>query len=116
MADLAVSISERAVLLGEHVIPARWLRDHGDDAASLHPDSKQRLTDTFAIDPNVTPLAVHVDGAWLDVDWDDGARTGHDLDRLLAIASARRSPVPRVGTGFSLPDGIELWDTPPTPQ
>ena len=96
MADLAVSISERSVVLGEHVIPGRWLRDHGDDAASLNPDSKQRITDTFAIDPDVAPMVVHVDGAWLDVEWTDGARTGHDLDRLLTIAANRRSPVPRV--------------------
>ena len=49
MAALTVSISERSVVLGEHVIPGRWLRDHGDDIDSLNPDSKQRLTDTFAV-------------------------------------------------------------------
>ena len=65
MAALTVSISERSVVLGEHVIPGRWLRDHGDDIDSLNPDSKQRLTDTFGIDPQIAPAAVHVDGAWL---------------------------------------------------
>ena len=30
-------------------------RDHGDDIDSLNPDSKQRLTDTFGIDPQIAP-------------------------------------------------------------
>ena len=112
MAALAVSISERSVVLGEHVIPGRWLRDHGDDIDSLNPDSKQRLTDTFGIDPQIAPAAVHVDGAWLFVDWSDGVRTGHDLDRLMAVASSRRSLWPRTGSGFTLPVGVDLWDSP----
>jgi hypothetical protein len=117
MTDIAVTIRDRSVVIdGEHVIPGRWLRDHGEDAASLNPDSKQRLTDTFSINPLVTPVAVHVEGAWLDVDWDDGTRTGHDLDRLLRIATHRRSPTPRASAGFTIPDGIELWDTAPEPH
>ena len=112
MAALTVSISERSVVLGEHVIPGRWLRDHGDDIDSLNPDSKQRLTDTFGIDPQIAPAAVHVDGAWLSVDWSDGVRTGHDLGRLLAVASSRRSLWPRTGAGFTLPAGVDLWDSP----
>ena len=114
MTDLAVTISDRAVVLdGEHVIPGRWLRDHGEDAGSLNPDSKQRLVDTFALDPAIRPVAVHADGAWLDVEWSDGARTGHDLDRLLHVVTHRRSPVPRARTGFTVPDGLELWASAP---
>ena len=122
MTDITVSIRDRGVLLagpgldGEHVIPGRWLRDHGDDVASLNPDSKQRLTDTFAIDPMVAPVATSVEGAWLDVDWSDGTRTGHDLDRLVAIVADRRSPMPRRSTGFTLPAGIDLWDSSPAPH
>ena len=115
MSEAAVTIIDRAVVLdGEHHLPSRWLRDHGEDAASLNPDSKQRLVDTFSLDRDVAAQSVRVDGSWLEVEWSDGGRTGHGLDRLRRLAANRRSPAPRTGHGFTLPAGIEPWTTSPS--
>ncbi len=82
----------------------------------MNPESKQRLTDTFAIDPSVTPVAVAIDGSWLDVDWDDGTRTGHDIATLLRVGEARRRPAVRASSGFAIPAGLQLWSEPQEPS
>ncbi len=114
MADHSASIVDGCVVLDRDLaVPSRWLRDHGDDAGSLNPVSKQRLTDTFAIDRDIAPLAVALDRDWLDVDWSDGARTGHDVAALRKLASSRRRPAVRSDAGFTIPPELELWGEPP---
>ena len=117
MADHSVSILDGDLVLnGDHLVPGRWLRDHGDDSASLNPQSKQRLVDTFSIDRGVMAVAVAVDGGWLDVEWNDGGRTGHDLDSLLHVVAARRLPMLRESLGFTVPGAVQLWSEPPEPH
>lgn len=116
MAEHSVSIIDRSVVIDGLTLPGRWLRDHGDDVGSLNPESKQRLTDTFAIDRDIAPLAVSLDGDWLDVDWNDGIRTGHEVASLLRVGAARRQPAPRSSTGFTIPAGLQLWSEPPEPS
>lgn len=117
MAEHQVSIVGSCVVLdGQVTVPGRWLRDHGDDPESLNPESKQRLVDTFALDPEVTPTAIAIDGGQLDVDWSDGARTGHDLDSLWRTGTDRRQPMLRSETGFRLSADIEPWTKPPEPS
>ncbi len=51
----------------------RWLRDHGEDPASLDPDTLQRTVDTFAIPAdNVGEVTVAPGGGSLEVAWRDG--------------------------------------------
>jgi trimethyllysine dioxygenase len=111
---MQVSIrNDEVVLEGGLTVPGRWLRDHGDDPESLNPDTSQRKVDTFAINPEVTPASLAVADGWLQVDWSDGATTGHHLDRLIRVASAPRRPAVRETKGFTLDPSLELWSDPP---
>ena len=39
-----------------------WLRDNCECAECVHPQTRERLLDTFALDPDVAPMSVDVDG------------------------------------------------------
>ena len=45
----------------ETVFPWFWLRDHGEDEASLDPDTLQRRVDTFSIPPDIRAASVDHD-------------------------------------------------------
>lgn len=113
MTSPSVLIDDRSVILDGHAIPGRWLRDHGDDAASLNPDTKQRQVDTFTIPFDIAPVSVAVDGSRLEIEWSDGAHTGHSLPTLDRLVANRRSPEVRPSTGFTVADGLELWSSAP---
>jgi len=69
--------------------PWTWLRDHGEDEASLDPDTLQRRVDTFAIPKDLAGGTANVadDGTTLMVDWPDGAPASTlSADRLAACA------------------------------
>jgi len=53
-------------------LPLMWLRDNCPD--SQHPDTKQRLVDTFGIAPDIAARAIGVEdrGQLLKVEWADG--------------------------------------------
>ena len=59
----------------ESRFPWFWLRDHGQDAASLDPATLQRRVDTFALDEDLcgTSATVLDEGRALSVGWPDGA-------------------------------------------
>jgi len=111
----SVRVEGRSVVIDGHDVPARWLRDHGDDAASLDPDTKQRKIDTFSIPADIAAVAVavSVDGAWLDVEWSDGARTGHDLAGLARVVGGRRHLESGGAARFTADDDLELWASAP---
>lgn len=50
-----------------------WLKDHGEDAASLNPGTLQREVDTFNIDPAIQPESVELtaDGSGISILWPD---------------------------------------------
>src|SRR3546814_8773339 len=54
--------------------PWFWLRDHGQDPASLDPTTLQRRVDTFALDEDVQGSAASEldEGRGLAVAWPDG--------------------------------------------
>jgi hypothetical protein len=116
-----------AVAFGTHVnvkvdtnsavtIPGRWLRDHGDDPASIDPRTGQRLTDTFAIPRDIAATSVDWDGSALSIVWSDGATTSHDIDRLFGVVGAQRCPVPPRGQEYRLDPGARLWRCGPVPM
>ena len=114
----AMDFSQRGahITIAGEAIPARWLRDHGEDEASRHPDSLQRRTDTFTIDPSVQITACHVDGDRLHIDWSDGATTEHSVDGLTRVVRDRRAPAPATDRPLRFPDDITLWSRPPEPS
>jgi trimethyllysine dioxygenase len=58
-------------------LPLMWLRDNCQDADSQHPETRQRLVDTFSIAPDIAARAIAVEeqGRVLRVDWAEGGRT-----------------------------------------
>lgn len=68
--------------------PLLWLRDNCQDSASLHPDTRQRLVDTFDIAPDIAARAVGLEqqGRVLKVEWAAGDRVSRfDADFLAAL-------------------------------
>ncbi len=66
-----------------------WLRDHGEDEASLDPATLQRRVDTFAIPPGIHGLSADIeqDGRRLVVRWSGGiAPSVYSAARLAALA------------------------------
>jgi len=51
-----------------------WLRDNCDCSECVHPQTRERLLDTFALAPDVAPERLCADSETLTVDWTDGHR------------------------------------------
>ncbi|MDH5290078.1 MAG: TauD/TfdA family dioxygenase [Acidimicrobiia bacterium] len=89
-------------------VPWRWVRDHGEDAASLDPATAQRLVDTFAIPADLAPSSAELAGATIRVTWaGDGAPPS-----VLSVARLAEAAglLPLAGPGLwsadaPLPDG-----------
>jgi trimethyllysine dioxygenase len=58
-------------------LPLMWLRDNCQDAQSQHPETRQRLVDTFSIAPDIAARAIGLEeqGRVLRVDWAEGDRS-----------------------------------------
>lgn len=67
-------------------LPLLWLRDNCQGPQSQHPETKQRLVDTFRIPPDIRARAIAVenDGRVLRVDWADGGHVSHFDAEFLA--------------------------------
>jgi len=91
-------------------LPSRWLRDHGDDPASLDPDTLQRKVDTFAIPADVEPLELAFGDGRLTLRWSDGSTTQHDAAVLADLVEDRRGPSPeRSDRSIRIDPAFELW-------
>ena len=84
-------------------LPLMWLRDNCQSADSQHPDTKQRLVDTFSIPTGIAAHAIAVEdnGRVLRVDWAEG---GHVSRFEASFLSALRTN-PDV-----LPVRVLTWD------
>ncbi|MDQ3470680.1 MAG: TauD/TfdA family dioxygenase [Actinomycetota bacterium] len=51
-----------------------WLRDNCDCHECMHAQTRERLLDTFALDPDVAPTSLAMDQNALRIDWSDGHR------------------------------------------
>jgi trimethyllysine dioxygenase len=85
--------------------PALWLRDHCCCADCLHPDTKQRMVDTFSLPEGLLPGEPQIadNGGALMLAWaPDGHVSRHDSDMLRRAAE---------GKGPSDPPEKQLWST-----
>ncbi len=84
-------------------LPLLWLRDNCTAPSSQHPETRQRLVDTFSIPPDIAAQAVELeqDGRVLRVEWAEG---GH-VSRFDAGFIAALRPNPDV-----LPLTRTTWD------
>jgi 3-hydroxyacyl-CoA dehydrogenase/alpha-ketoglutarate-dependent taurine dioxygenase len=69
-------------------LPAFWLRDNCPCDECVHPQTRERVLDTFALDPAVEPVAVQASGDRLSVDWNDG----HHSEYAAAWLRDQRAP------------------------
>ncbi len=109
-------IVDRGVRIGfgsdERVVelPSRWLRDHGDDPASVDPDTLQRRVDTFTIPADVEPLELAFGDGRLTLRWSDGSTTQHDAGSLADLIVDRRRPwPPRPDRSIRIDSDLDLW-------
>ena len=59
-----------------------WLRDNCECDECVHPQTRERTLDTFALDPQVAPASVATEGDTLSVVWSDGHHSDYSLRRL----------------------------------
>ena len=68
---------------------AFWLRDHCDDAQSLDQQTKQRLVDTFDIDPSISILKASLISTpeRVELDWSDNTSNTITVERLAGVVA-----------------------------
>lgn len=105
------------VLALDGAAPARfpwlWLRDHGHDPDTLHPDTRQRQLDTAAVpaDIRATAAAPSADGTAIEIRWSDGCDSRYPLAFLHRYASPRPADAPLAALPADPEDGTRLaWD------
>ncbi|XP_064480539.1 gamma-butyrobetaine dioxygenase-like isoform X2 [Ornithodoros turicata] len=89
-----------------------WLRDNCPCPKCVHPDSKQKLVDTAALDFNVRPqqMAVTPDGS-LDIIWNEGQHESvYDPIWLYKNARSYMLDSFHKAASSSKPPPLELWD------
>lgn len=81
----------------ESCFPWFWLRDHGQDPASLDPQTLQRRVDTFAIaeDIRASSASILAGGRELEVRWPDGGEASRFNATFLASMAAPPPAPPR---------------------
>jgi 3-hydroxyacyl-CoA dehydrogenase/alpha-ketoglutarate-dependent taurine dioxygenase len=65
-------------------VPAFWLRDNCPCAECVHPQTRERLLDTFTLDPHVEPVVVDARSDGLTVVWSDGHHSEYPVAWLRA--------------------------------
>ncbi|MGZ0229138.1 MAG: TauD/TfdA family dioxygenase [Acidimicrobiales bacterium] len=92
---------------------ARWLRDHGDDVASLDADTLQRKTDTFAIPSDLSLVSYELsqNGGRVDIVWSDDTTSGHDVTALRRLTTQTPMVPMAMTVAESLVDASTVtWD------
>ncbi|MGI9031106.1 MAG: TauD/TfdA family dioxygenase [Ilumatobacteraceae bacterium] len=59
-----------------------WLRDNCPCPACLHPQTRERVLDTFTLDPDVAPVTADQTAGELNIEWSDGHRSTYGLGWL----------------------------------
>jgi carnitine 3-dehydrogenase len=72
-----------------------WLRDNCRCPECLHPQTRERVLDTFSLDPKISPTAVDMTADELVIEWPDVHRTRYSLDWLRGHCSCPECRAPR---------------------
>ena len=77
-------------------LPLMWLRDNCQSVESQHPDTKQRLVDTFRITADIAArtIAVEDQGQMLKVEWAEGGHVSRFAARFLAALRVNPDVLP----------------------
>ena len=77
-------------------LPLMWLRDNCQSIESQHPDTKQRLVDTFGITPDIAARAIALEdqGRMLRVEWAEGGHVSRFEARFLAALRVNPDVLP----------------------
>lgn len=75
-------------------LPFLWLRDHCACADCLHPETRQRLVDTFALPGDLTPESVEQSSEGFSLRWSDGHVSRHPQAQLAEALD--EAPVPEL--------------------
>ncbi len=91
--------------------PWKWVRDHGEDAASRDPVTGQRLVDTFAIPADLTAHRATASPSGVLVEWGDGAPPTELSAELLAdVAGLIVAPSKQLWGAGTRPDPLPVLD------
>lgn len=82
-----------------------WLRDHCACADCLHPETGQRLVDTFALPATLAPRSFEITAEGFTVEWSDGHVSRHPLQRLAEVLEDRAEPTQHLWRADGLPGG-----------
>ncbi|KAI3660823.1 hypothetical protein MP638_001872 [Amoeboaphelidium occidentale] len=85
--SITASVGPKSVLIGfadnhKSSFGHFWLRDHCKCPECWHPETKQRLFDTFSVPMNISPRSAEVSDNMLHVTWPDNHKSVYDLDWL----------------------------------
>lgn len=85
--------------------PWFWLRDHGHDPQTLHPQTLQRQLETAAVpdDIHATDARPSADGQAVELDWSDGTSSRYPLPFLRRFAGP-------ADAGIETGPGRRAWD------
>ena len=70
--------------------PSFWLRDNCPCVECLHPQTGERVLDTFGLDPDVRPSSLAESTGVLSIDWSDGHRSEFAMSWLSAHGPSDR--------------------------
>ncbi|KAE8411079.1 hypothetical protein BDV36DRAFT_289052 [Aspergillus pseudocaelatus] len=70
-----------------------WLRDNCQCSKCVHPDTRQRSSDTFSIPPDVNPEKISYEGGIAKVEWSDGHQGVYPVRWLSNLAPLKNRVV-----------------------
>lgn len=83
-------------------LPFLWLRDHCACADCLHPETAQRLVDTFALPSDLAPDAIESGAEGLSIRWSDGHVSRHPVAQLAETLAEPVEPALHLWRGDQL--------------
>jgi gamma-butyrobetaine dioxygenase len=86
VAEHDARLAARAAEASVEGFPPFWLRDNCPCAECVHPQTHERLLDTFALDPDVRPEDITATPSGLSIRWSDGHHSAYATEWLHAHA------------------------------
>ncbi|KAF2871889.1 hypothetical protein BDV95DRAFT_676828 [Massariosphaeria phaeospora] len=104
--DYPIEINDRKVSVNGKDLPNIWLRDNCQCSSCMHPDTKQRMLDTFTIPQDIAINNASVSDHGVRIEWSDNHSSLYPRALLLQAASP---PTQRSIIRLGLPPTLTLW-------